>query len=358
VKNTFGNRIHFTIFGESHGECIGAVLDGVPAGITIDDSYIKSRLDMRRPHGKISTSRVENDEYKIVSGVLNGKTTGTPITLLIPNTNTKSCDYDKFKTLPRPSHADYTAQVKYGGNQDARGGGHFSGRVTAALVLAGAILYPALREKGIVIGSHVCRLMGVCDTSLSATDEQALREQIDALDNNEFPTLSPDIKVEMIKKIEEARENGDSVGGIIECGIAGLPAGLGEPWFDSMESMLSHILFSIPGVKGVEFGAGFGFADMYGSCANDPFTIRDGRVVTLTNNNAGINGGITNGMPTVFRVAVKPTPSIFKEQVTVNLEKMENVTVKIDGRHDPAIVHRARAVVDAAATIAIADFLL
>ena len=180
----------------------------------------------------------------------------------------------------------------------------------------------------------------------------------DALDSCDFPAISPDAKREMIEKIEKAQDKGDSVGGILECGIAGLPAGLGEPWFDSMESMLSHILFSIPGVKGVEFGAGFGFADMYGSEANDSFAVRDGRVVTLTNNNAGINGGITNGMPTVFRVAVKPTPSIFKEQVTVNLEKMENATVKIDGRHDPAIVHRARAVVDAAATIAIADFLL
>ena len=358
MKNTFGNNIHVTIFGESHGEFIGAVLDGVPSGIPVCDEYIASRLKMRRPSGKISTARVEKDEYKIVSGVLNCYTTGSPITIIIPNTNTKSTDYDTLRTTPRPSHADYTAEVKYGGFQDARGGGHFSGRVTAALVAAGAILSYALLQKGIKIGTHISRLCGICDTPFEELDEKKLSLQLESLKSREFPVLCDDIKAEMQKVIEEAANLGDSVGGVLECAIVGVPAGLGEPWFDSIESMLSHVLFSIPGVKGVEFGRGFGFADMLGSEANDSFKYSGDRIVTATNNNAGINGGITNGMPIIFRTAIKPTPSIFKKQNTVDLKAKENTVIEISGRHDPAIVHRARAVADAAAAIVIADFLL
>ena len=352
MKNSFGNSITITLFGESHGEYIGAVLDGLAPGIKIDDDYIKTKLSLRRPSGKISTARVEADEYKIVSGVFNGYTTGTPLCFLIPNSNQHSKDYGEHLDIPRPSHADYAAECKYHGFEDHRGGGHFSGRITAALVGAGAILGSALENKGIKIGSHITELHGAFDRPF---DE--IEADIDLLSTKYFPMLTDEAEARMVKEIEKAASLGDSVGGILESGIIGLPAGVGEPWFDSMESMLSHALFSIPGVKGVEFGLGFAFADTYGSEANDAFTINGGKISTLTNNNGGINGGITNGMPVIFRTAIKPTPSIFKEQMSVSLSKMENTTLKLEGRHDPAIIHRARAVVDAVAAIVIADML-
>ena len=352
MKNSFGNSITITLFGESHGEYIGAVLDGLAPGIKIDDDYIKTKLSLRRPSGKISTARVEADEYKIVSGVFNGYTTGTPLCFLIPNSNQHSKDYGEHLDIPRPSHADYAAECKYHGFEDHRGGGHFSGRITAALVGAGAILGSALENKGIKIGSHITELHGAFDRPF---DE--IEADIDLLSTKYFPVLTDEAEARMVKEIEKAASLGDSVGGILESGIIGLPAGVGEPWFDSMESMLSHALFSIPGVKGVEFGLGFAFADTYGSEANDAFTINGGKISTLTNNNGGINGGTTNGMPVIFRTAIKPTPSIFKEQMSVSLSKMENTTLKLEGRHDPAIIHRARAVVDAVAAIVIADML-
>ena len=352
MKNSFGNSITITLFGESHGEYIGAVLDGLAPGIKIDDDYIKTKLSLRRPSGKISTARVEADEYKIVSGVFNGYTTGTPLCFLIPNSNQHSKDYGEHLDILRPSHADYAAECKYHGFEDHRGGGHFSGRITAALVGAGAILGSALENKGIKIGSHITELHGAFDRPFDEVEAD-----IDLLSTKYFPVLTDDAEARMVKEIEKAASLGDSVGGILESGIIGLPAGVGEPWFDSMESMLSHALFSIPGVKGVEFGLGFAFADTYGSEANDAFTINGGKISTLTNNNGGINGGITNGMPVIFRTAIKPTPSIFKEQMSVSLSKMENTTLKLEGRHDPAIIHRARAVVDAVAAIVIADML-
>ena len=352
MKNTFGNNISVTLFGESHGEMIGAVLDGLCAGVKIDFDLIRREMSKRKPYGKISTARNEADEVRIVSGVMNGVTTGTPITVLIENTNTSSKDYSMFKDVPRPSHADYTAEVKYCGNQDYRGGGHFSGRLTAPIVAVGAILQGALRNKGIFVGTHISSLHGISDRGF-----ESLENDINALSDKLFPVLDDDKGKAMHKEILSAAESGDSVGGVLESAVVGLPAGVGEPWFDSLESSLAHILFSIPGVKGVEFGLGFGFAEKYGSEANDAFCVENEKICTKTNNNGGINGGISNGMPIVFRTVVRPTPSIFKEQQSVSLSKMENTVLKITGRHDPAIIHRARAVVDAAAAIAIADAL-
>ena len=352
MKNTFGNNITVTLFGESHGEYIGAVLDGLAPGIKIDRDYISAKLEQRKPRGKISTARVEGDEFVIASGEFRGFTTGTPLTILIPNTNKRSGDYKNIALTPRPGHADYTAECKYHGFQDPRGGGHFSGRITAALVAAGAILSSALLDSGIKIGTHISELHGVADQAF-----ENYEADIDALSKKHFPTLSDKAEEKMVKEIEKAAEAHDSVGGILETVIIGTPRGVGEPWFDTLEGMLAHALFSVPGVKGVEFGLGFAFADVFGSEGNDDFIIEDGDVATRTNNNGGINGGITNGMPILFRTAIKPTPSIFKEQRSVDTEKMEETTLKIEGRHDPAIIHRARAVVDAVSAIVIADAL-
>ena len=353
MKNTFGNNISITLFGESHGEYIGAVLDGVCSGLSVDEEYIAKKLEQRKPHGAISTKRCEPDKVEIVSGVFNGVTTGTPITLLIKNTNTSSKDYSGLTDTPRPSHADYVAQVKYGGHQDYRGGGHFSGRLTAPIVAAGAIISSALAKKGIRIGTHIKSLHGVCDREFANYDVD-----IALLDERIFPVLDSNSDDAMTKEILKAASRGDSVGGVLETAVTGMPVGVGEPWFDSLESTLSHALFSIPGIKGVEFGLGFGFGDLYGSEANDPFATDGEKIFTISNNNGGINGGISNGMPITFKVAVRPTPSIYKEQETVTLSKMENTTLKIEGRHDPAIIHRARAVVDAISAIALADALV
>ena len=352
MKNTFGNNITVTLFGESHGEYIGAVLDGLAPGIRIDRDYINEKLEQRKPRGKISTARVEGDEFVIASGEYQGFTTGTPLTIIIQNTNKRSGDYKSIALTPRPGHADYSAECKYHGFQDPRGGGHFSGRITAALVAAGAILSSALMDSGIRIGTHIKELHGVADEPFGN-----YQTDIDILAKKNFPTLSEKAEEKMVKEIEKAAEAHDSVGGILETVIIGTPRGVGEPWFDTLEGMLAHALFSVPGVKGVEFGLGFAFADVFGSEGNDEFIIEDGNVATRTNNNGGINGGITNGMPILFRTAIKPTPSIFKEQRSVDIEKMEETMLKIEGRHDPAIIHRARAVVDAVSAIVIADAL-
>ncbi len=353
MKNTFGNNIALTLFGESHGPAIGAVIDGLAPGIRIDRDYIDKRLAERRPSGKISTSRREADEYEILSGVFNGCTTGTPLTVVIKNTAQRSGDYSSLKDMPRPSHADYTAEVKYRGYQDYRGGGHFSGRITAALVAAGAIIRSALEARGVYIGTHISSLHGVRDRDF----EDTLLDVI-ALKSAAFPVLDAEAELWMTREIEAAARAGDSVGGILETAVVGLPAGIGEPWFDTLEGMLAHALFSVPGLKGVEFGAGFGFADMLGSEANDEFTTDGKAVSTKTNNNGGINGGISNGMPLILRCAIKPTPSIFLPQSTVSLSRMAECELEISGRHDPAIIHRARAVVDAVCAIVLADALV
>lgn len=352
MKNTLGNSVSITLFGESHGAAIGAVIDGLPAGVEVDNGFISHQLDLRRPVGKISTPRKEADEFRILSGVFNGKTTGTPVCIMIKNENTHSSDYSGSYGKARPGHADFTAFCKYKGCEDYRGGGHFSGRITAGLVAAGAIAIDMLSKKGIKIGTHISKCAGIADLSFSD-----YKTDIDLLSNKMFAVLD-DVKGEqMIKNIESAAATGDSVGGILETAVIGLPAGVGEPWFDTFESVLSHGLFAIPAIKGVEFGAGFSCADMYGSEMNDSFTLKNGEVVTKTNNNGGINGGISNGMPVVFRCAVKPTPSISKEQETVDFINGENTVLGVKGRHDPCIVHRARVVVDSITALVVCDLL-
>lgn len=350
MKNTFGNSITLTLFGESHGAEIGAVLDGLAPGIAVDEELIRHQLSLRRPAGKISTSRVEADPFRIVSGVFEGRTTGTPLAILIPNSNTRSKDYTP--EIPRPGHADYTAECKYHGFQDYRGGGHFSGRITAALVAAGAILLSALRQKGIAIGTHISSLAGICDRPFSDCEAD-----IASLSQLTFPVLDENAALAMREAIESAARDGDSVGGVLESVVTGLDAGVGEPWFDTVEGLLSHALFSIPAIKGVEFGDGFALANLRGSQANDAFCLRDDKIVTATNHNGGINGGITNGMPLVFRCAVKPTPSIFREQQSVDLHQRTERTLRLEGRHDPAVIHRARVVVDSVTALVLCDLL-
>ncbi len=354
MKNTFGNNVTVTLFGESHGTHIGIVIDGMESGIRVDEEFIKYRLSLRSSANELSTERKEPDECRIVSGVFNGYTTGTPVCMIIENTNTLSKDYESLKIMPRPGHADYTAQIRYKGFQDHRGGGHFSGRLTAPLTAAGALMMSALEEKGIKIGTHISSLHGIKDRPFY---EKELEKDIDTLNASSFAVLDNSRGELMKEAIRAAKNDGDSVGGILETAVTGFPAGIGEPWFDSVESRLSHILFSVPAVKGVEFGAGFGFADMKGSEANDAFYTDGEAILTKTNNNSGINGGITNGMPIIFRCVIKPTPSIYKEQNTVDLSKNENAKLSIRGRHDPAIIHRARAVIDSVTAIALYDML-
>lgn len=352
MKNTFGNNIAVTLFGESHGTAIGAVLDGMPAGIPVDEDFIAYQMSLRKSVGAISTARKEADEVKIVSGVFNGKTTGTPVTFIIENQDTRSRDYGELAYKARPGHADYTAQVKYNGFQDFRGGGHFSGRITAGLVASGAVAISALKAQGITVGTHILSCGGVCDR-----DFNDIKADVDYLNKQEFAVLDSSRAEEMQEVIMNAKRDGDSVGGILETAVIGMPAGYGEPWFDTVEGLLSHALFSIPAVKGVEFGAGFKYADMRGSQANDPFRSSDNSIVTSTNNCGGILGGITDGMPIIFRCAVKPTPSIYKEQQTINLQTGENTELQIKGRHDPAIVHRARVVADSVTALVLYDLL-
>lgn len=352
MKNTFGNNITITLFGESHGEAIGCVLDGIAPGIEVDEDFIVAQMEKRKGINSISTPRREADKVRILSGVFEGRTTGTPIALMIENQTQHSKDYSATKDLARPSHADYTAECKYHGYQDYRGGGHFSGRITAPIVAAGAICLKALEKKGIRIGTHISSCAGIKDR-----DFENLGEDIAILKDKEMPVLCEKAEKDMISAIETARNEGDSLGGALTTAVVGMPEGVGEPWFDTVEGVLAHALFSIPAIKGVEFGLGFGFADKKGSTANDEFTILDGRVQTKTNNNGGINGGITNGMPIIFSCAVKPTPSIFKEQNTVNFKTSENALLNLKGRHDPAIIHRARVVVDSLTAITLCDLL-
>lgn len=353
MKNTFGNAVTLTIFGESHGNGIGAVLDGLAPGMAVDPAIIAQKLALRRPSGKISTARLEPDPFVIESGVFEGRTTGTPLCLRIPNTDTKSADYKELQHIARPGHADFTAFEKYKGYADYRGGGHFSGRITAALVAAGAVLQAALEQKEIFIGTHISKIAGVSDDDFS----DDLLPQIKRLAELPFAVLNEQKGALMQAEILRAKQEGDSVGGTLETAIVGLPAGVGEPWFDSLESLLSHALFSIPAVKGVSFGDGFSLADMRGSEANDAFAMRDGRVVTCTNHNGGINGGISNGMPVRFAVAIKPTPTIGKAQNTVDFWNGADTTLAARGRHDPCIVHRAAVVVNSVSALVLADLL-
>lgn len=351
MKSVIGQNITVSLYGESHGAAIGVVVDGLPAGIKIDTGFMQAQLDKRKPKGKISTQRREADDFAITSGVFNGFTTGTPVHITIENKSQRSSDY--HPELPRPSHADYAAHIRYGGFEDYRGGGHFSGRLTAPIVAAGAIALDILKNKGITIGTHIKKCQHIADREF-----ENYAEDIALCNEKYFATLDETIGTEMQKHIEAVGADCDSVGGVLETCVLGMPAGVGEPYFNSIESVLSRYLFSIGGVKGVEFGIGFGFADHRGSEVNDQLEMRCGKVVTKTNNNGGINGGISNGMPVLFRTAVKPTPSIFKEQDTVNLDTMTNDKLTLIGRHDPAIFHRARVVVDSMTALALLDLLV
>ncbi|GAQ25722.1 chorismate synthase [Tepidanaerobacter syntrophicus] len=357
MSSSFGHKFKITIFGESHGKAIGVVLDGLPPGIKLDMEFIKSEMARRSPgKSSLSTARSEADEVEILSGYFNGMTTGAPLCGIIFNRNVRSEDYSAIRNLMRPSHADYTAFIKYDGFYDYRGGGHFSGRITAPLVFAGAIAKQILSTQNIAVGSHIKSIHNIEDKSFDYVNLKA--ETLESLRYLALPVLDKDAGEKMEKCILNAKEEKDSVGGVIEAAVVNLEAGLGSPFFDSVESRLAHILFSIPAVKGVEFGAGFDITKMRGFKANDEFVIENGKIRTSTNNSGGIAGGITNGMPIIFRVAVKPTPSISLPQKTVDISKFEESSICIKGRHDPCIVPRAVPVVEAAASVVILDFLL
>ena len=354
MKNTFGNAISLTILGESHGPAVGAVLDGLAAGLPVDEAAIAAAMDRRRARGDgLSTARTEADAVEFLSGVYEGHTTGTPIALMIRNLNTRSGDYAKTADLLRPGHADYTAYAKYEGFQDARGGGHFSGRITAASVAAGTLCEGVLKSLGIRVYTHIAACAGIEDAPLSSAAGLVMPEP----EPGHFALLDSSKEAAMQDAIRAAGSDRDSVGGILETIVTGLPAGIGEPWFDSVESELAHLMFAIPACKGLEFGAGFRFAGMRGSEANDPFTMREGKVVTATNRNGGINGGITNGMPVVFRTVIKPTPSIYKEQHTVAFPARQDALLQIKGRHDPCIVPRAAVVQNTLTAFGLLDLL-
>lgn len=351
MKNTIGQNVTLTLFGESHGPYVGATLDGVMPGIKVDEAYIASELSKRRPAGKNETARIEQDEFQIISGVFNGLTTGAPLTIIIPNSNVKSKDYDSVKSVARPSHADYVAYEKYLGFNDYRGGGHFSGRITAAIVALGAILKKALEDKNIYIGTHIKQVGKVKDV-----DFNNHLQEIKTLQNKKFPVIN-DIEEEVIAEITKATKDGDSIGGILQTAITGLPIGLGDPWFSSVEGLIANACFSIGGVKGIEFGKGFDVVNETGKTFNDELYYENNKVYTRTNNNSGINGGITNSMPVVFNLAIKPTPSISIPQKTIDFVKQENTTISITGRHDPAIIRRIGIVIDNLMAIVIADML-
>lgn len=355
MSSTYGDIIKFSIFGQSHGAAIGMTLDGVPAGLPVDTVKLQNFLNRRAPgQNDFSTPRKEEDQPEFLSGIVEGYTCGAPIAAIIHNKNTRSGDYANLKDLPRPGHADYTAQVKYGGYQDVAGGGHFSGRLTAPLCIAGGLCKQWLEKKGIHIAAHISMIGGVTDAPVNLDPVNPDFSLI----CDDFPVLNPAAGAKMREKIAAASKVGDSVGGIVECVVTGLPAGLGDPMFGGMESRIAHIVYGIPAVKGLEFGSGFAGSSLHGSQNNDAYTAVNGQIQTTTNNAGGILGGITNGMPLVFQAAIKPTPSIAKTQNTVSLSTMETRELTIKGRHDPCIVPRAVPVIEAAAAIAIFDAML
>lgn len=349
-----GKHIQVSVFGQSHSKAIGAVIDGLPAGVKIDSEKVAAFMRRRAPgNTKYSTKRREADEPVVLSGLVDGVTCGAPLGFLIENTNTRSSDYDNLRAVPRPGHADYPANVRYGGYQDVAGGGHFSGRLTAPLCFAGAVCLQILEQKGVKVQAHIYELAGVRDIPfdpITITDARP-GEKV-------FPVISDACGEEMQAEIEKARMSADSVGGIVECAVTGMPAGLGDPMFDGVENQLARNIFGVPAVKGLEFGNGFACAKLRGSQNNDPYTIdENGKIVTTSNNNGGILGGITSGMPILFRVVVKPTSSIGKEQQSVNLNTMQPEKLVVHGRHDPCIVPRAVPVIEAVTAITMLDIL-
>lgn len=356
MSGMWGNNIRISIFGESHGNAIGVNIDGLPSGFSVDMDKVMNEMARRAP-GKspLSTTRKEGDIPEILSGYFEGKTTGTPLCAIIRNSNTKSKDYSKLKSVMRPGHADYTGAIRYNGFNDYRGGGHFSGRITAPLVFAGAICRQILESKGIIISSHVSSIGSIKDKSF--LDVELNEELIKSFKGKELPLINSSLEESMREEIINARMNMDSIGGTIECAVLGIDAGIGNPFFDSVESTLAHLIFSVPAVKGIEFGKGFDISKMKGSEANDEYYLDGKNIKTKTNNNGGILGGITNGMPIVFNVAIKPTASIFKEQNTVNIATMEETKLSIEGRHDPCIVQRALPVIEAVTAIGILELM-
>ncbi|GAA0180767.1 chorismate synthase [Clostridium sediminicola] len=356
MSGVWGNKVKYSIFGESHGESIGIVIDGLDPGIELDIESIKKEMERRAPgKNKLSTPRNEKDKFEIQSGLFQNKTTGTPLCAIIRNSNQHSKDYSKTKDLLRPGHADYSGRIKYNNFNDYRGGGHFSGRLTAPIVFAGAIAKQILKKKNIHIGSHILSIKNIKDVSFDKTNisESKLKELV----RMQFPLLDNSKNDIMQNTILDAKDNKDSVGGIIECASINIPVGLGSPFFQSVESTLSQLLFSIPAVKGVEFGLGFDITELYGSEANDEYYLESDEIKTYSNNNGGILGGITNGMPLVFKVAIKPTPSIAKKQRTVNIDAKENSELEVVGRHDPCIVQRAVPVVEAVTAMGILEYI-
>ena len=356
MASYLGEHIHVSVFGQSHSPAIGVVVDGLPSGEKVDMEELGRFLKRRAPgQSPTSTPRKEADLPHFVSGLVDDVTCGAPLAALIENTNTRSQDYAQLRDKPRPGHADFTAQVKYGGFQDVAGGGHFSGRLTAPLCIAGGICLQILKRRGIEVAAHIASIAGQADRPFDPMGEST--ETLEALKRAPFPVLDEKAGELMRKAIFEAKEDRDSVGGVVECLVTGVPAGLGDPMFGGMENRLAAALFGIPAVKGVEFGEGFGVAKLRGSQNNDPFTVKDGKVVTETNHAGGILGGITNGMPLVFRLAVKPTPSISKPQQTVSLSENREEELVITGRHDPCIVPRAVPVVEAVTALVLSDLL-
>ena len=356
MSGMWGSKIKLSIFGESHGNAIGITIDGLPAGFSIDMDKIMMEMARRAPgKSSLSTPRKESDIPEILSGYFEGKTTGAPLCAIIRNSNTKSKDYSKLKDVMRPGHADYTGAVRYKGFNDYRGGGHFSGRITAPLVFAGAICKQILEVKGIIVSAHINSIGKIKDCSFLESDISD--ELLNSFKEKELPLINTKLEDEMRQEILSARSSGDSIGGTIECAILGVSPGIGDPFFDSVESTLAHLMFSVPAVKGIEFGKGFDISKMRGSEANDEYYLENGNIKTKSNNNGGILGGITNGMPIIFNVAIKPTASIFKEQKAVNIITMEETTLCIEGRHDPCIVQRALPVIEAVAAIGITELM-
>lgn len=355
MSSTYGESLKLSIFGQSHGPAIGMTLDGIPAGLPVDLEALQVFLNRRAPgQNDFSTPRKEEDRPEFLSGILNGYTCGAPIAAVIYNKNTRSVDYSNLKDCPRPGHADYAAHMKYHGYQDVAGGGHFSGRLTAPLCIAGGLCKQWLEQKGVRIGAHLSVVAGIADEPVFLDWAKPDLELI----GRDFPVLNPEAGEKMRQAIAVARSESDSVGGLIECIVTGLPAGLGEPMFGGMESRIAQIVYGIPAVKGLDFGVGFSGSYLRGSENNDPFTVENGQVRTLNNYAGGILGGITNGMPLVFHAAIKPTPSISKSQQSVSLSRIENTTLTIQGRHDPCIAPRAVPVIEAAAAIAVYDAFL
>lgn len=356
MSGVWGSNIKISIFGESHGNAIGINIDGLPSGFEIDMDKVLFEMDRRAPgKNSMSTARKESDFPEILSGYFEGKTTGTPLCAIIRNGDTRSKDYSKTKDYMRPGHADFTGNARYSGFNDYRGGGHFSGRITAPLVFAGAICKQILEEKGIFIGAHISSIKNVVDKEFNSINIS--KEELLELRNKELPLIDNSLEEKIKNTILQAKYEGDSVGGSIECAIIGIKPGIGNPFFDSVESTLAHLIFSVPAVKGIEFGKGFEMTNMLGSECNDEYYYDKDKVKTKTNNNGGILGGITNGMPIVFKVAIKPTASIVKEQNTVDIKAKENVKLKVEGRHDPCIVQRAVPVIEAVTAIGLLDLI-